>query len=225
MWPLAKSLTTNLCEYSQLVFDQYVPKYLKKTNSNQTRMLCATKACHLTWQLIVFFGKGKVTWFKQLMKASPKVIHAFTQLSSICELQKEVHQGLEEFMWLLYGERGATITDVATIRWQIFSRFQAESQNMPPTRGTLVEHMLSAHVQLIVWTMAGVAKPSLPSHVQYACWTEYAVGLSLLVTKLDPAPVSMVELVRCSSKCSTNRCLCKKWTCYVQIYPNRWVNQ
>ena len=50
------------------------------------------------------------------MKASPRLIHAFTKLSSICELQKEVHQGLEEFMWLLYGDRGTTITDVATLR-------------------------------------------------------------------------------------------------------------
>ena len=110
-------------------------------------------------------------------------------------------------MWLLYGERGTTITDVATLQWQIFSRSQAESQIMPPTRGTIVEHTLSAHVQSIVWTMAGVAKPSLPSHVQYACWTEHAVKLSPLVTKFDPASV---ELGRCSSKCSTNRCSCKK---------------
>ena len=57
-----------------------------------------------------------------------------------------------------------------------------------------------------------VAKPSLPSPVQYG-WTENAVGFSPLVTKLDPAPVAVVELVRCncsSSKCSTNRCSCKK---------------
>ena len=54
------------------------------------------------------------------MKASPRVIHAFTQLSSICELQKEVHQGLAEFMWLLYGDRGTTIADVATLHCQKF---------------------------------------------------------------------------------------------------------
>ena len=176
-----------------------MPMYNKLTTWVRTLLQSCLGSLHSQVLLIVFFfGKGKVTWFKQLMKASPKVIHAFTQLSSICELQKEVHQGLEEFMWLLYGERGTTITDVAALQWQIFSRSQ------------LVEHTLSTHVQLIVRTMAEVAKPSLPSHVQYACWTEYAVGLSLLVTKLDPAPVAVVELVRCSCKCSTNRCSCKK---------------
>ena len=57
-----------------------------------------------------------------------------------------------------------------------------------------------------------VAKPSLTSPVQYG-WTENAVGFSPLVTKLDPAPVAVVELVRCncsSSKCYTNRWSCKK---------------
>ena len=85
-----------------------------------------------------------------------------------------------------------------------FSGSQAELQNMPPIRGTLVQHKLRTHVQSIVWTMAGVAKPSLPSHVQYACWTEHAVGLSSLVTKLDPAPVAVVELVRYN--CSSSKC-------------------
>ena len=54
-------------------------------------------------------GKGKVTCFKQLMKA--RVTHALTQLSSICEMQ-EVPPGLEKFVCSFYGERGTTITDV-----------------------------------------------------------------------------------------------------------------
>ena len=196
---------THMTEMQERVV--YANIYNKLTTWIQTLLQSCLGFMHSQVLLIVFFfGKGKVTCVKQLMKASPRVLHAFTQLSSICELQKEVHQGLAEFMWLLYGERGTTITDVATLQWQIVSRSQAESQIMPPTRGTIVEHTLSAHVQSIVWTMAGVAKPSLPSHVQYACWTEHAVRLSPLVTKLDPASV---ELGRCSSKCSTNRCSCK----------------
>ena len=42
----------------------------------------------------------------------------------------------------------------------LFSRSQAESQNVPPTRGALVQHVMRVHLQSIVWSMAGVAKPS-----------------------------------------------------------------
>ena len=89
----------------------------------------------------------------QISSSTNRVIHAFTQLSSICELQEEVHQGLEEFVCLLYGKRVTKITDVATLRWQVFSRSQAESQNLPQTHGALVQHTLRAHLQSIVWSM------------------------------------------------------------------------
>ena len=69
------------------------------------------------------------------MKASTRVIHAITQLSSICVLQTEVHKGLEEFMWSLYGDRGKMLQLSGD---KYFSGSQAELQNMPPTRGTLV---------------------------------------------------------------------------------------
>ena len=63
-------------------------------------------------------------------------------------------------MWLLYGERGTTITDVATLWWQIFSRSHAKSQNMPPTRATLVQHTCSRAVNCVDYGWGSQTRPT-----------------------------------------------------------------
>ena len=53
--------------------------------------------------------------------------------------------------------------DVATLRWQIFPRSQAESENSPPTRGTVVQHTCSAHLQSIYCVIYGWGGQSKPT--------------------------------------------------------------
>ena len=140
------------------------------------------------------------------MNASPSVIHAFTQLNSICELQEEVHQGLEEFVCLLSGERATPVANVLQLPGRV-TKFASN------TWSSCTAHIAcSLAVNCVVYGWCSQAEPSLPRPVEYG-WTKNCVGFSPVVAKPDPVTVAVVELVRCncsSSKCLTNRCLCKK---------------
>ena len=84
---------------------------------------------------------------------------------------------------------------------------------MPPTYGALHEKILRSHFTALQWKSAHLPEPSLPDPEEYGwIWSDYCQVYDAVMTKLPPAPETIIELTVCSCKtsCKTNRCQCKK---------------
>ena len=158
-----------------------------------------------------FSGKGKISCWQTFCKAPQNVIDSFTKLGE-AELTESTFKGLEEFVCRLYRQMKSETKDVATLRWEMFCKAQAEAQNLPPTRAALLEHTKRAQFQARIWKTADVPNPSIGTPNDYG-WVTSADGYMPKVTSLDPAPKAVLSLINCActkSQCSTNRCSCKR---------------
>ena len=90
---------------------------------------------------------------------------------------------------------------------RLFRKKQAQSENLPPTLGTLRHAVLRAHYQAMVWANDVVANPIMPSPEEYG-WEKEEDRWIPVMTCLPPAPEAIIELVKCGCKtqCASNRC-------------------
>ena len=95
----------------------------------------------------------------------------------------------------------------------VFQKNQSESHKMPPTYGALREKTLRTYFAALQWKSAHLPEPSLPDPEEYGwIWNDDFQMYDAVMTKLPPAPETIVELTVCSCEtgCTTNRCKCKK---------------
>ena len=101
----------------------------------------------------------------------------------------------EKFVCKIYAPK-TSLTTVKELRWFLFRRRQAESEKLPPSEGALRETVLRAHYQAMVWYNAN---PDLPSPEGYG-WKKTDDAWCPIMTSFQPAPESIIELVRCGYK-------------------------
>ena len=94
-----------------------------------------------------FASKGKPTCWKIFCKAKTSILDA-----------------LAEFVCKLYKPR-TKVTEVGTLRWEIFKHSQGEAEKLPPTADALKHHILRAHYQAMIWHHA-YARHSQHYHYQ-----------------------------------------------------------
>ena len=58
-------------------------------------------------------------------------------------------------------KRPLTVSDISELRWYMFSKFQYESEKLPPTKSTLSEKTLRSHYTSLVWKSAHLPSPVL----------------------------------------------------------------
>ena len=99
----------------------------------------------------------------------------------------------------------------ATLRWKCFQKLTS-SQNvhiLPPTTGTWLQHIYSAHLQAYIRAHDKVLHPSVPDPCELG-WVKQD-GRYRPILSVDPvAPEAVVELLKCNcgvSFCS-RRCTC-----------------
>ena len=79
---------------------------------------------------------------------------------------------------------------------------------MPPTYGALHEKFLRAHYTALQWKSAHIPPPRLPNPEEYGWkWNTKMQLYDAVVTKLPPAPASIIELTVCGCKtdCNTSK--------------------
>jgi len=158
-----------------------------------------------------FAGKGKLTCWKVMQKASPNMLTAFKNLGSTITPTRETEAALEEFVCQLFQPQTKK-KDVGQLRWEMFKRSQAESERLPPTAAVLKQHTLRAHYQAMIWCNDRNPQPNLPPPERYGWRMEDSTYVPIITT-LKPAPDAVIELTRCgcgTSKCIGGRCSCKK---------------
>jgi len=99
-----------------------------------------------------FSGLGKTMWFQQYMKVDRKVISALMKLTEEGDVTQDVKDALAKFVCLLYCPKGIHITSIPDLRWHLFCKHLAESSKLPPTAGSLEQHIERVHVQARVWS-------------------------------------------------------------------------
>ena len=105
-----------------------------------------------------------------------------------------------------------TIVDVGKLRWWLFRKKQAQSERLPPTKEALRQGITRANFQALVWRLDIEPEQQLPSPETFG-WRLDGDKWVPVMTTLTPAPDAVIQLVRCGcpkSKCSSNRCSCRK---------------
>jgi len=85
---------------------------------------------------------------------------------------------------------------VNELRWSLFKKKQAQSERLPPTRGALLEAILRAHYQTMVWNNDKVPNPNIPSPENYG-WKKDNDEWLPVMTTTPPAPEAIIEMVKC----------------------------
>ena len=82
-----------------------------------------------------FQGKGKLTCWNTLLRAPKKIRDAFAQLGKTPDLPLEssIIHALEEFVCLLYRQKGSKSIDLPNLRWELFTASQVEARTEAAT--------------------------------------------------------------------------------------------
>ena len=150
-----------------------------------------------------FSRKGKLTCWAAFTSCPKSAIEAFKKLGTIQDHPNEdVISGIEKFVCKLF-DRKINLETVDELRWVMFKKKQAHCEELPPTKSALIQAILRAHYQLIVWNNDIVANPELPSPLNFG-WCLEDDKFCPVMTTNPPAPDAIMSLVKC--KCSKSKC-------------------
>ena len=127
------------------------------------------------------------------------------------ELHKDI-KSLEEFMCMPYDNDGPYT--LPALWWKLFSKKNAEVENLPPCRATLVPLIQRSNYLRQMHNSNHQTHPELPPLTENG-WTKEEDGNVLCPVHclFPPAPRAILELIKCGCKageCSTNQFSCYK---------------
>ena len=124
-------------------------------------------------------------------------------------------EALEQFVVSTYG--GEKQHDsLNEIRWFFFSRYQRETEKLPPTFAAIKYKIFRSHFVALVLKRSHRPIQTLPNVENYG-WENIDERLCPIMTDNLPAPLALLEMSSCNCKsgCSSKRCKCRKngFTC------------
>ena len=158
-----------------------------------------------------FAGRSKETCYKKFCSADDNILECLATLGDSDDLPpSDVLKGLERFVCMLYDS--TKIKTVKDLRWHLYSRKQAEGENLPPSMGALIEHIKRAHYMAMVYKRNLVCIQDLPRPESYGWKFIDDRGIfEPIMTLLSPAPTAIIDLVKCNCKKGCSRgCSCRK---------------
>lgn len=166
-----------------------------------------------------FNGKSKKSAWKVFIDSNADTKHAFAELSNPTTqvdptTQVEaIARGLENYVLDLYcKQRPSNVKDLESLRWYMFSKYQHESSNLPPTSAALKMKILRSHLVAKIWSQSHLSQIDVPDPTKHG-WNRLEDGsLKPITTTLPPAPEAVIEmsLCRCKKSCDSKRCTCVK---------------
>ena len=144
-------------------------------------------------------------------------MQAFSRLGEKENLPSlETLEVLETFVCLLHIESLNEINTLAKLRSFMFSKYQYNSENLPPTFGSLKYKIFRSNYVSLTLKRADVSKQNLPSFLNYGR-EMVDNNITPILTDNLPAPLALIELRACGCKtgCKANCCKCRKsgFTC------------
>ena len=172
-----------------------------------------------------FVGITKKKWSKIYLDlpSHDSIVGAFSQLGILSPEHftfegGELHESilpLERFTCMGYCENGPFT--IPALRWKLWSGKNKESENLPPTRATIIPHIQRSDYMSRMHKAYDQAIPALPP-VTESGWTR-DVKTKVLMPQhclLPPAPKSILELIKCG--CG-GICECRYCTCWKNQLP------
>ncbi len=161
-----------------------------------------------------FAGKSKTTWWNIFQNADDDMLTALANLGNqeaLPDLTTLEH--IERFVASAYTDKRLckSISSLPVLRWNLFSKFQWEAGQLPPTSSALKCKVFRSHFCCIVLKRSLQGTQNLPSPEGYG-WEINDGTLEQIMTDNLPAPIALIELSVCSCKtgCTTKRCKCLK---------------
>ena len=155
-----------------------------------------------------FNNKSKTACWKTFLSSSNITLEAFSRLGEKWNLPslESLEVLIYLFACLLYKENLNEINTLAMIHWFMFSKYQYNSENLPPTSGALKYKAFYCHYVTINWKRAIVTKQNLPSLLVYG-WEIVENNIMSILTDNITRPVTLIELSAyfCKTVCKTNR--------------------
>ena len=108
-----------------------------------------------------FAKKGKPTCWGVFNEAHDDVIQALSQLSTSDLPSHETLEAVEKLLCQLFLSK-RDICSLRALRWWLFTKKQAKSQQLHPTQAALHQAVLRAHYQLLEWNNDIVPNPVFP---------------------------------------------------------------
>ena len=113
-----------------------------------------------------FSRKGKATSWKAFKEAD-EITDCLSQLRGTASIPSDDTMALiEKLVCQLYLPK-TEMSSVSEVRWYLFQKKQAQSKRLPTTQAALLQAILRAHHQALVWNNDVVAKTTLPSPENY----------------------------------------------------------
>ena len=121
---------------------------------------------------------------------------------------------LELFVLNLYRQKlPPNVRSLASLSWLIFSKQQAESRKLPPTREAFRQKVFRSHYTALQWKLSHLPTQNLPDPNEYGwSWNDESSTYVPIMTTLPPAPESIISLslCRCKTNCESLRYVCRK---------------
>ena len=127
----------------------------------------------------------------------------------------EVLGHCEAFICKLLSPKNAGISQAAALRWFHFRGLNTKQgiEKLPPTQGSLHEHIRRAHFQCTIWRQALIPQPTVVAPTELGWSISDTSGQFVpKLSSIPLAPDSILQLVRCKctkSQCS-GRCSCRE---------------
>ena len=110
-----------------------------------------------------------------------------------------LYRPIERFICKVYSEQ-SHIDTLPELRWELFRKKNLESEKLPPTRGTLLPHILRANYMSMRDKSYISSIPKLPP-LELNGWEVNPAGGYLPIKCLkNPAPGAVLELVKCGCR-------------------------
>ena len=106
----------------------------------------------------LFTKKGKPTCWSVFNEAHDDIIQALSQLGTSDLPSNETLEAVEKLVYQLFLSK-TDICSLKALRWWLFTKKQARSQQVPPTQAAFHRAVLGAHYQLLVWNNDIVPNP------------------------------------------------------------------
>ena len=113
----------------------------------------AITGCDQTGKL---FGISKLSCWKTFLVSPPNIIEALSKLGNGYEkpTDNDLNE-LELFVLNLYCKKlPPNVRSLASLRWLIFSKQQAESRKLPPTREAFRQKVFRSHYTALQWKLS-----------------------------------------------------------------------
>ena len=107
-----------------------------------------------------FYGQGKKSQLKNLMKNPPDIQDTMEQLGNNFNPTESLLTSCEKYVCAMYGK--PNIESVDELRYIMYCEKPNLIHMLPPTSDSLKQHIMRANYQTAIWKQALVCEPSLP---------------------------------------------------------------